>query len=138
MCILRSGFNLASVIQALKPIPAFRVSDRREFQCVGSVAAAVGAGLNQPVPARVSDLQTRHAERHALQAHTQAHTDAVTRAQGHKGTRARRGHASRMHHAAANALTTLCAHNNCITSGSGSLAPGTAAATTTCSCRVSQ
>lgn len=65
--------------RALKPIHAFRVSDRREFQCVGSVAAAVGAGLNQTRPARVSDLQT---DMHGETCITGAHRRTQTRLQG--------------------------------------------------------
>lgn len=77
----------ANVIQALKPIPTFRVSDRREFQCVGSVAAAVGAGWSQSTRSRACLRSAdRHAEKDMHYRRTQAHTDAV---QGHGGHAAR-------------------------------------------------
>ena len=111
VCILRSR-SAMNVIQALKRSPTFRVSDRREFQCVGSVAAAVEAGLNS------SRACLRSADRHAYRRYTCTHRRTQARYKGTEGTEGTEG---MQQDADANALTTLCTHgNNCITSGSGS------------------
>lgn len=82
---------------------------------MGRLAGAVSI---KPVPAPVSDLQTRHAERqtytHACmhpRALPQAHTDAVIQGHGEK-ERERVCPCSRYADADADALTTLYAHNH--------------------------